>query len=114
MEVVLHHPEHFGSWLQYPDNVFIRSLEDIYHPRTKTCPRSEISSTVRNSEENYPSRVLLDLMEKSLNGTPRVAERILNDESAETVSDKKDLSSLGVCSLSLSYKVANHVLSMVG
>lgn len=69
---------------------------------------------MRNSEENYPSRVLLDLVEIPLNGTPRVAERTLNDESAETVSDKEDLSGFGVCSLSLSYKVADHVLSMVG
>ena len=58
-------------------------------------------------------RVLLDLVEKQLNGTPRVAERILNDESAETVSDKKDLSSFGVYSLSLSYKVTDHILSII-
>lgn len=68
---------------------------------------------MRNSEENYPSRISLNLVEKSLNDTSRVAKRILNNESAETIGDKKYLSSFGIYSLSLSYKVADYILSIV-
>ena len=68
---------------------------------------------MRNFEENYFSRILLDLVKKSLNGTSRVTERILNNEFVETVSDKKNLFNFDICSLSLSYKIVNHVLNMI-
>ncbi len=68
---------------------------------------------MRDSQEDYPSRAALDLVEELVCGIPRIAKSLLSNKSTETMSNKKNLSGFCIRSLSLSHKFANHILSMV-